>query len=43
MRWLVDTSAWARRGLPGIADQLEAILDEDDDSELVLSPAVCWS
>lgn len=40
MRWLVDTSAWARRGLPGIADQLAALLDEYDDAELVLSPAV---
>lgn len=40
MRWLVDTSAWARRALPGIAEQLDAILDEDPEAELVLSPAV---
>jgi predicted nucleic acid-binding protein len=40
VRWLVDTSAWARRALPHVAEQLAAILDEDPDSEFVLSPAV---
>lgn len=40
VRWIVDTSAWAGRGVPGIADQIEAILDEEHDSELVLSGVV---
>jgi predicted nucleic acid-binding protein len=37
MRWIVDTSAWARRGIPEIAAQINAILDEDPTHELVLT------
>jgi predicted nucleic acid-binding protein len=40
MRWLVDTSAWSRRGIPEIRDQLKALLEEDDDNELALSGPV---
>jgi predicted nucleic acid-binding protein len=40
VRWLVDTSAWSRRLLPHVAQQLQGILAEEEDSELVLSPSV---
>ncbi|RYG67810.1 PIN domain-containing protein, partial [bacterium] len=40
VRWIVDTSAWARRDLPGVANQLEALLDEDESAHFVMSPAV---
>lgn len=40
MRWLVDTSAWARRDIPEIAEQIAAILAEDPRSELALSGPV---
>ncbi|WP_051222260.1 PIN domain-containing protein [Conexibacter woesei] len=40
MRWLVDTSAWSRRGIPEVRDQLKALLEEDDAHELVLSGPV---
>jgi predicted nucleic acid-binding protein len=40
MRWLVDTSAWSRRGIPAVRDQLTALLEEHDDHELVLSGPV---
>jgi predicted nucleic acid-binding protein len=40
MRWLVDTSAWARRGIPEVRDQLKALLAEDDEHELALSGPV---
>lgn len=36
MRWLVDTSAWSRREIPEVRDQLTALLEEDDDNELAL-------
>lgn len=38
MRWLVDTSAWSRRDLPEVQEQLAALVA--DGGELVLSPAV---
>lgn len=38
MRWVVDTSAWARRDNPAVRQQLNALLDGG--GELVLSPAV---
>jgi predicted nucleic acid-binding protein len=38
VRWVVDTSAWARRDNPAVRQQLNALLDEG--GELVLSPAV---
>lgn len=38
MRWIVDTSAWARRDDPAVNDQLNALLSAG--GELVLSPAV---
>jgi predicted nucleic acid-binding protein len=37
VRWIPDTSAWSRRGLPTIAQQIQEILDEDAESELVLT------
>lgn len=40
MRWLVDTSALARRSVPDVARQIRDILQEDDSHELVLSPSV---
>jgi hypothetical protein len=40
MRWLVDTSAWSRRGVPEVREQLEALLDEDASNELALSGPV---
>lgn len=40
MRWMVDTSAWSRRDVPEIRQQLQDILAESPDSELVLSPSV---
>jgi predicted nucleic acid-binding protein len=40
VRWLVDTSAWSRRRIPGVAAQLTALLDEAPDNELVLSGPV---
>lgn len=39
MRWIVDTSAWAHRDVPGVAEQLAHLLEEDADSEFVLSPS----
>lgn len=38
MRWLVDTSAWARRDQPEVAEKLQALLGSGD--ELALSPPV---
>lgn len=38
MRWLVDTSTWARRDQPAIAAALQALVESGD--ELVLSPPV---
>ena len=38
MRWIVDTSAWARRDDPAVKQQLHALLSAG--GELVLSPAV---
>jgi predicted nucleic acid-binding protein len=40
VRWIVDTSAWSRRGIPDIAEQINAILDEDPANELVLTGPV---
>jgi len=40
VRWVVDTSAWARREIPEVRRQLEDILAERDESEFVLSPVV---
>jgi predicted nucleic acid-binding protein len=40
VRWIVDTSAWARRGQTGVAAQIAAILDEEASSDLVLAPPV---
>jgi len=40
MRWIVDTSAWSRRDLPEVNEQLNDILSEHKDSVFVLSPAV---
>jgi predicted nucleic acid-binding protein len=40
VRWIVDTSAWARRDIPAVKQQLGDILAEEHDSEFVLSPAV---
>jgi len=38
VRWIVDTSAWARRDDPAVKQQLNTLLSEAE--ELVLSPAV---
>jgi predicted nucleic acid-binding protein len=38
--WLADTSAWARRAVPEIAAQLDAILDEDPANEFALTGPV---
>ncbi len=40
MRWLIDTSAWARRDTMAVGEQLAALLDEEEGSEFVLSPTV---
>ncbi len=40
MRWIVDTSAWSRRDIPKVNEQLNDILSEHEDSVFVLSPAV---
>jgi predicted nucleic acid-binding protein len=40
VRWIADTSAWARRGIPAVADQLAALLDEHPANELVLTGPV---
>lgn len=40
MRWLIDTSAWARRETIAVSEQLAALLDEEEGSEFVLSPTV---
>jgi predicted nucleic acid-binding protein len=40
VRWIADTSAWARRGIPEIGDQLAALLDEAPENELVLTGPV---
>lgn len=40
MIWLADTSAWARRAVPEIAAQLDAILDEDPANEFALTGPV---
>jgi predicted nucleic acid-binding protein len=40
MLWIVDASAWARRGIPQVQEQLDALLGERDDNELVMSPSV---
>ncbi|MEI6446702.1 MAG: PIN domain-containing protein [Actinomycetes bacterium] len=40
MRWIVDTSAWARRDKPAVRDQIKSILEESDESRLVLAPTV---
>ncbi|KAB2846520.1 MAG: PIN domain nuclease [Hyphomicrobiaceae bacterium] len=38
MRWIVDTSAWSRRGQQRVADQLREVVEGG--SELALSPQV---
>lgn len=38
MRWIVDTSAWARRDVPAVKASLSALVKEGD--ELILSPVV---
>lgn len=38
MRWIVDTSAWSRRGQQKVADQLRAVVRRGD--ELAFSPPV---
>lgn len=40
LRWIVDTSAWARRAKPAVRDQIKSILEESDDSRLVMAPTV---
>jgi predicted nucleic acid-binding protein len=40
VRWIVDTSAWARRDKPAVRDQIKSILEESDESRLVLAPTV---
>lgn len=40
MRWILDTSAYSRRHVPEVEQQIRELLEENDDNELVLSPAV---
>lgn len=40
MRWIVDTSAWGRRDIPAVAEQLDALLEDDENAVWVMSPTV---